>query len=357
MKKLIRREGAFMVSDGAKREKILVTSALPYANGPIHFGHISGAYLPADIFVRYKKMCGADIIYICGTDDHGVAITISAEAARRTPEEHVRINHDLIKSIFDKFNIDFTNFSQTSRKVNHEISQEFFTRLNDKGLIEKKETEQFYCEKCKRFLADRYITGECPHCGHKEARGDECGGCGAWLEPFDLKNPRCKVCGGGPERRKTVHWYLKLGDRAEWLSNWIAEKEEGKDGMPWKKFIVAEVQGYLKRGLQSRAITRDLDWGVRVPLAEAEGKVLYVWFDAPIGYISSTKEYFASLGDAGKWTDYWKNPQCKLYHFIGKDNIPFHAMIFPIMLDGMEQDYKLADYVAANAFLNLEGRQ
>ncbi len=342
----------------SSKERILVTSALPYANGPIHFGHIAGAYLPADVFVRYKRMTGADIIYICGTDDHGVAITISAEAAGRTPEEHVRINHDLIKSIFEKMNVSFDNFSQTSRKPHYPISQEFFTRLNEKGLIEKKETEQFYCTTCKRFLADRYVAGGCPQCGYEEARGDECGKCGQWLDPLELRNPRCKVCGGAPERRATVNWYLKLADRADWLDKWISEKSEGAGGgMPWKKIVITEVQGYLKRGLKSRAITRDLDWGIPVPLPEAEGKVLYVWFDAPIGYISSTLELFTKHEEPDRWKDYWKDRNCKLYHFIGKDNIPFHAMIFPIMLDGMDQGYKLPDFVASNAFLNLEGRQ
>ncbi len=340
------------------KEKILVTSALPYANGPIHFGHISGAYLPADIFVRYKKMAGADIIYICGTDDHGIAITISAEKAGRPPEEHVRINHDLIKSIFDRMNIGFTNFSSTSRKIHYPISQEFFTRLFEKGLIEMKETEQFFCVKCNRFLADRYITGDCPYCGQQDVRGDECTKCGQWLDPFELKEPRCTVCGAVPEKRTTANWYLKMGDRAEWLEKWINEKAEGADGgTPWKKIVVTEVQGYLKRGLKSRAITRDLTWGVPVPLPEADGKVLYVWFDAPIGYISSTKEYFEGQGAPEKWREYWQDKDCKLFHFIGKDNIPFHAMIFPIMLDGMEQGYKLPDFVASNAFLNLEGKQ
>jgi methionyl-tRNA synthetase len=340
-----------------KREKILVTSALPYANGPIHFGHIAGAYLPADIFVRYKKMTGADIIYICGSDDHGIAITVSAEAAGRTPEEHVRINHDLIAGIFDRFNIQFTNFSGTSHKIHYPISQDFFTCLNEKGLIEKKEAEQLYCTKCNRFLADRYIIGTCPQCQFAEAWGNECPGCGTMLEASELLNPHCKICGEKPELRKTTHWYLKLGDRAEWLEKWIAEKEQGIGGIKWKPLVTTEVRGYLKRGLQSRAITRDLDWGVPVPLAEADGKVLYVWFDAPIGYISSTLEYFTALGAPERWKDYWQNQDCKLYHFIGKDNIPFHAIIFPIMLQGMDQNYKLPDFVSSNAFLNLEGRQ
>ncbi|HOO56702.1 MAG TPA: methionine--tRNA ligase [bacterium] len=340
------------------REKILVTSALPYANGPIHFGHIAGAYLPADIFVRFKKMTGADIIYICGSDDHGVAITISAEAAGRTPEEHVKINHNLIEGIFSRMNIGFSNFSGTSRKIHYPISQEFFTRLLEKGLIEEKVTEQYYCEKCARFMADRYIVGTCPSCGYEEAWGNECGSCGIMLETNELINPRCKICNGKPELRETNNWFLKLGDMADWLEGWMKDNADGAGGkIPWKKIVTTEVQGYLKRGLQSRAITRDLDWGIPVPLDNAKGKVLYVWFDAPIGYISSTKEFFESRGEPDRWKDYWQNPDCKLYHFIGKDNIPFHAIIFPIMLKAMDQGYKLPDFVASNAFLNLEGRQ
>ncbi len=341
----------------AKREKLLVTSALPYANGPIHFGHISGAYLGADIYVRYKKMCDADIVYICGTDDHGVAITITAEALNRTPAEHVRINHEIIKTIFDRMNIRFDNFSQTSRPAHAEISVHFFKRLLERGLIEEKDTEQFFCATCNRYLADRYITGKCPHCGHEGARGDECGGCGAWLDPFELIEPKCKICGAAPEVRTTKNWYLKLADRAEWLEKWIHEAAT-RDDLPWKKIVTTEVQGYLKRGLQSRAITRDLDWGIPVPLPGADGKVLYVWFDAPIGYISSTREYFEAQGQpSAKWEEYWKGPDTKLIHFIGKDNIPFHAMIFPIMLDGMDEGYVIPHFVAGNAFLNLEGKQ
>ncbi len=349
-----------MSSSGSAKEKIIVTSALPYANGPIHFGHIAGAYLPADIFVRYKKMNGADIIYVCGTDDHGVAITISAEAAGRSPEEHVKINHDLIVSIFERMNIDFTNFSGTSRKLHYPISQEFFTRLLENGMIDKKEGEQLYCPKHEKYLADRYVRGECPHCGFPDAWGNECGKCGVMLETHELKNPRCNIkdCGTAAESRKTTHWYLNLGSRAEWLEEWLSRKESGEAGLKWKQLVTTEVRGYLKRGLESRAITRDLDWGVPVPLDEADGKVLYVWFDAPIGYISSTVEYFQSIGESpDRWRDYWQNPDCKLYHFIGKDNIPFHAIIFPIMLERMRQGYKIPDFVASNAFLNLEGRQ
>ncbi len=351
-------------TDKETREKVLVTSALPYANGPIHFGHIAGAYLGADIYVRFKKMCGADIIYMCGTDDHGVAITISAEAAGRSPEEHVSINHALIKSIFNKMNIDFTNFSQTSNPTNHSMSQHFFKRLVENGLIVQKETEQLYSRELDLFLADRYVEGTCPHCGYEKARGDECGSCGAWLDALELIDPKCKVNGEKPEVRKTKNWFLKLEDRAEWLEGWLNEMQ-GRAELPWKKLVVSEIQGYLKRGLESRAITRDLKWGVKLPQPYTEdGKVLYVWFDAPIGYISSTIEYFArkSEEDPGNyspdmWKDYWQNPDCKLVHFIGKDNIPFHAMIFPIMLQGVDEGYILPDFIAGNAFLNLEGRQ
>ena len=356
-----------------KKEKILVTSALPYANGPIHFGHIAGAYLPADIYVRYKKMTGADILYICGTDDHGVAITISAEAAGRSPAEHVKINHDLIKSIFDRLNIDFSYFSQTSNKTNHEISQHFFTRCVENGLLEEKETEQYFCVKCDRFLADRYLSGTCPHCGHEGARGDECGGCGKYLDASEIKNPKCKVCGATPETRKTKNWYINLKKEEAWLEDWLNKKLAGDssvfpegDALQWKKIVVQEIKGYITRGLENRCITRDLTWGVKLPEPyDQDGKVLYVWFDAPIGYIAFTQEYFekksAEEPDKYKkedWKDYWRNQKgCKLIHFIGKDNIVFHAMIFPIMLKGVKEDYNLPHFVAGNAFLNLEGRQ
>lgn len=338
-------------------KRILVTSALPYANGPIHFGHIAGAYLPADIFVRYKRLCGADIIYICGTDDHGVPITISAEARGVPPEQHVAENHALIKSIFERMNVSFDNFSQTSRRDPHyPVSQEFYKRLDELGRIEKRTEEQFYDEENKRFLADRYITGTCPHCGHESARGDECGGCGRTLEPSELVNPRSKISGNTPVMRPTANWYLKLGEFEEWLREWI----HAKSG--WRQQVVNEVDKYLKEGLHTRPITRDLSWGIPVPSddPEAAGKVLYVWFDAPIGYISSTIEYFRARGEEDRWKDYWKpeNPDdVTLIHFIGKDNIFFHAIMFPIMCHGMQQGWKLADNVPANAFLNLEGKQ
>lgn len=334
------------------KEKFLVTSALPYANGPIHFGHICGAYLPADIFVRYMKMNGADIIYVCGSDDHGVAITISAEAAGRSPQEHVRVNHELIVSIFKKMNIKFDIFSKTSTEIHHEISKQFFTRLNENGLMEQKETEQLFCKACDRFLADRYVTGTCPHCGYEGARGDECGGCGKWLEPLELKSPKCKVCGDDPQAKKTSNWYLKLKDREDWLRKWLDDMGSRAE-VPWKKIVTSEIKGYLDRGLESRAITRDLKWGIPLPEPfTQEGKVLYVWFDAPIGYVSATRELRPN-----DWKECWTDPQRKLVHFIGKDNIPFHAMIFPIMLHGMDEGYNIPYFVAGNAFLNLEGRQ
>lgn len=342
-------------------EKILVTSALPYANGPIHFGHIAGAYLPADIFVRFKRMCGDEVIYICGTDDHGVPITISAEARGVAPEQHVAENHDLIEEIFSKMRVEFSNFSGTSRKDPHyALTQEFYTRLTELGHTEKRTEEQFFCDKCARFLADRYITGACPHCGHEGARGDECGGCGKSLEAAELVRPACKVCGAAPAMKPTAHWYLRMGDLANWLVGWLEKNEKDKN---WRTLVLNEARKYLDEGLHTRAITRDISWGVPLPSSgdpDAAGKVIYVWFDAPIGYISSTMEYFKNAGSPDRWKEFWKpeNPgDVKLYHFIGKDNIFFHAVMFPIMCHAMEQGYKLTDNVVSNAFLNLEGRQ
>ena len=338
-------------------QKILVTSALPYANGPIHFGHIAGAYLPADIYVRYQRMRGRDVIYMCGSDDHGVPITLSAEARGVSPEEHVAEYHAVIKTIFERMNISFDNFSQTSRKDPHyEVSRDFYRRLDELGHIEKRTEEQYFDESAGRFLADRYIMGTCPHCGYENARGDECGGCGRTLQPEDLKNPKSKISGNTPVMKETANWYLKLGDFAEWLSEWISKKEN------WRPHVINEVTKYLDEGLHTRPITRDLSWGIPVPTddPEAEGKVLYVWFDAPIGYISSTIEYFRAKGEPDRWKEYWtpENPDdVKLVHFIGKDNIFFHAIMFPIMCHGLQQGYKLVDVVPANAFLTLEGRQ
>ncbi len=337
------------------QERITVTSALPYANGPIHFGHIAGAYLPADIFVRYKKMTGADVIYICGSDDHGVAITISAEQAGVSPKEHVAKNHKLIKNVFDKINIKFDNFSQTSRLPHYDMSQTFFRRINKAGYIEKRASDQLYCPVDKMFLADRYVTGACPFCGFEPARGDECPGCGKWLDTLELKNPKCKICGNKPEVRNTTNWYLKLHELEPKLKQWIESKTL------WKDNVVNFVKGWFEEGLNARAITRDMTWGIPVPLADASGKVLYVWFDAPIGYISSTIEWAKKIGKPEAWKDYWCDPGTRLIHFIGKDNIPFHCIVFPAMImaqnEAGEDQFILPENVPANEFYNLEGRQ
>ena len=337
------------------QEKILVTSALPYANGPIHLGHIAGAYLPADIFVRYKRMCSANIVYICGTDDHGVAITISAEKAGVTPSEHVAKYHAVITDIFDRMNIRFDNFSSTSRPHHYEISQAFFRRINQAGYIEPKSSRQFYCPTDRMFLADRYVTGDCPYCGFQGARGDECPSCGKWLDPLEIKAARCKVCSGEPEVRETTNWYLKLDKLEPDLKKWIAEKTH------WKENVVNFVNGWFTEGLHERAITRDMSWGIPVPLEEAKGKVLYVWFDAPIGYISSTMEWAEAQGRPEAWRDYWCDPNTRLIHFIGKDNIPFHCIVFPAMIMAQnradEDVFILPENVPANEFYNLEGRQ
>ena len=333
------------------KEKYLVTSALPYANGPIHFGHIAGAYLPADIYVRFQRMRRSDIIYICGTDEHGVAITISAEKEGVSPEEYVNKYHEVIKDIFNKFNIEFDNFSRTSLEDHYNLSQEFFKDLYKNGYIKPKDTKQLYCKSCARFLADRYVLGTCTACGYEFARGDECGKCGKWLDAMELKSPRCKVCGEEPEVKSTRHWFLQLQDLSEKLLKWIESHKEWKENV--KKFI----GNMIKDGLVERAITRDLSWGVPVPLEEASGKVLYVWFDAPIGYISSTMEWAEKIGEPEKWKDYWYDKDCKLVHFIGKDNITFHCVVWPAMIMGQDKPLLLPWNVPANEFYNLEGRQ
>ncbi len=328
-------------------ERILVTSALPYANGPIHIGHLAGAYLPADIYTRYKRLCGEDVIHICGTDEHGVAITIAAEKEGVTPRELADRYHLMIKKSFEGLGIIFDNFSRTSRPIHHKISQEFFLRIYERGYIEKKETEQFYCEKCRRFLPDRYVVGTCPYCG-ASARGDQCEVCGRWLEPVQLIEPRCAVCGSVPQLRKTFHYYFKLGMLEDKLRNWLESKTD------WKPNVRNTALSWIREGLMDRAITRDLSWGVKVPLEEAQGKVLYVWFDAPIGYISSTIEWAELQGKPELWKEYWFNPETKLVHFIGKDNIVFHAIVWPAMLMA-HGDYILPTQIPANEFLNLMG--
>ena len=335
----------------SKKTKYLVTSALPYANGPIHLGHLAGAYLPGDIFVRYCRLKKRDVIYMCGTDEHGVPITITAEKQGKTPQEVVDYYYQDIKESFEKFGMSFDNFSRTSRKIHHETAQDFFLTLYNKGYMEKKSIQQFYCEHDRMFLADRYIEGTCPYCGAEGARGDQCENCGKWLEPTQLINPKCKICGNTPVIKETFHYFFKLSQFQSRLEEWINSKKH------WRENVVNFCKNWFKEGLEDRAVTRDLTWGVPVPLEDAKDKVLYVWFEAPIGYISATKEWAQQIGQPERWKDYWLDTEnTKLIHFIGKDNIVFHALIFPAMLMGYE-GYVLPDNVPANEFLNLEGNK
>ena len=328
--------------------KILVTSALPYANGELHFGHLAGAYLPADIFVKYHRLKGSDVVYICGSDEHGVPITVAAAAEKRDPSELVNRYHPSIKRSFEEFGMEFDNYSRTSLPLHHKTAQDFFLNVYNKGLIKPQTTRQLYCPSCRMFLPDRYVEGTCPNCKSPGARGDQCEACGRWIEPFELVDPRCKTCGATPEIRETTHWFFALSKFEARLREWIASKPDMKPNV--KRFC----EGWFNRGLQDRAITRDLSWGVRVPLPEAQDKVMYVWFDAPIGYISSTKEWAERLGTPDRWKDYWLDSKTKLVHFIGKDNIVFHAIVWPAMLMAHEGIVLPTD-IPANEFLNLEG--
>lgn len=332
-----------------ENKKYLITSALPYANGPLHLGHLAGAYLPGDIYARYCRLKKRDTVYICGTDEHGVPITITAEKEGKTPQQVVDYYYQNIKSSFERFGMSFDNFSRTSLPIHHKTAQDFFLTLHKKGYMYRKEVEQFYCEHDKMFLADRYIEGECPYCHFPGARGDQCENCGKWLEPTQLINPRCKICGNPPVRRKTSHYFFKLSEFQKPLSDWINSKKN------WRSNVVNFCNNWFKEGLEDRAVTRDLSWGVPVPLEDAKDKVLYVWFEAPIGYISSTKEWAEKRGEPERWKDYWLDPEnTRLVHFIGKDNIVFHAIIFPAMLMGYG-GYVLPDDVPANEFLNIKG--
>ena len=325
-------------------KRILVTSALPYANGPLHIGHLAGAYLPADIYTRFKKLKNEDIIHICGTDEHGVAITLSARKENKTPKELVDFYHENIKRTFERIGIEFDNFSRTTREIHYKLSQDFFLKIYNKGFIEKKEVKQFYCENDKMFLPDRYIFGICPYCGYEKARGDQCEKCGRWLEPNDLKEPKCSICLKEPILKDSFQYFFKLNELERPLRDYIESKKN-----KWKDNVLNFVNNWLKEGLKPRAITRDLEWGVPVPLEEAKNKVLYVWFDAPIGYISSTIEW-----NNEKWELYWKDKDTRIVHFIGKDNIAFHAIVWPAMLMA-EGSYNLPDDIPANEFLNLMG--
>jgi methionyl-tRNA synthetase len=321
----------------------LVTAALPYANGPIHIGHLAGAYIPADIYVRYLRLKNEDVVFICGSDEHGVPITIKARQEGVTPRDIVDRYHNMNRKAFADFGISFDIYSRTTSETHYHLASEFFTRLYKNGEFIEKTTKQYYDEEAGQYLADRYITGICPHCGNDSAYGDQCENCGTSLSPTDLINPKSTISGSEPVLRKTKHWFLPLDKHEGFLKKWILDEHKN-----WKANVYGQCKSWLDQGLQPRAVSRDLDWGIPVPLKGAEGKVLYVWFDAPIGYISATKDLTA------EWEKYWKDKETKLVHFIGKDNIVFHCIIFPIMLKA-EGSYILPDNVPANEFLNLEG--
>ena len=352
-----------------KYKRYTITSALPYANGPVHIGHLAGVYIPADIYARYLRLKGEDVLFIGGSDEHGVPITIKAKQEGVTPQQIVDKYHNIIKKSFEDFGISFDIYSRTSNKTHHETAAEFFTSLYNKGEFVVKTSEQLYDEENNQFLADRYVTGTCPHCNNDKAYGDQCEKCGSSLNATDLINPRSALSGNVPVMKETKHWYLPLDKYEGWLRKWILE-----DHKEWKTNVYGQCKSWIDQGLQPRAVTRDLDWGVKVPLKEAEGKVLYVWFDAPIGYISATKEWAEEKSQQsadGSWQDsttnnkqqttnkinwelYWKDKDTKLVHFIGKDNIVFHCIVFPSMLHA-EGSYLVPENVPANEFLNLEG--
>ena len=333
-----------------KNQRFTITSALPYTNGPIHIGHLAGAYLPADIYSRYKRLCENDVAFICGSDEHGVAISIKAKQDGVSIKSVIDKYHHLIKETFESFGISFDNYARTSDSIHHETSKDFFKKLDKKGLFEIKTSKQLYDENENQFLADRYVVGECPKCGHKHAYGDQCENCGASLSPNDLINPKSRLSGSKPILKETKHWYLPLGNYEQFLTEWILK---GKKDL-WKSNVYGQVKSWIDQGLESRAISRDLDWGIPIPRDDAKGKVMYVWFDAPIGYISSTKEW--AKRNNKNWEDYWKKPDTRLIHFIGKDNIVFHCIIFPSILKA-HGEFILPDNVPANEFLNLEGKK
>lgn len=330
-------------------DKILITSALPYANGPLHFGHIAGAYLPGDCYARFQRLMKNDVLYICGSDEYGVAITLSAELAGRTPQQHVDIFHEVNRNLFKKLNFSFDHYSRTTWKGHEKPVKQFFLDLLHNDYIEEKITDQLYSEADQKFLADRYVVGECPRCGFPNARGDECPKCGASYEATDLKNPRSKLTQAKLVHKKTKHWFIRLDKFKDKLLAWLETKQ-------WKPNVINFIRGYIQE-MHPRAITRDSSWGIPVPLDNTDGKVLYVWFDAPIGYISATMEWAELEKQPELWQKFWYDPKTKLVNFIGKDNIPFHACIFPAMVMGQNQPYKLVDELPANEFYNLEGRQ
>lgn len=327
-----------------KFKRYTVTTALPYANGPIHIGHMAGVYIPADIYCRYLRMMGEDVLFIGGSDEHGVPVTIRAKKEGCTPQDVVDRYHSIIKKSFEEFGTSFDIYSRTTSNIHQKTASDFFLKLYNEGKFIEQTSKQYYDEQERTFLADRYITGTCPICGNERAYGDQCESCGSSLNATDLINPKSALSGNAPVLRETKHWFLPLNDYEEFLKTWILENHK-----EWKTNVYGQCKSWLDNGLQPRAVTRDLDWGIRVPLKDAEGKVLYVWFDAPIGYISNTIEY-----DKDNWEKWWKQQDTKLVHFIGKDNIVFHCIVFPSMLKAAG-DYILPENVPANEFLNLEG--
>ncbi len=332
-----------------KFKRTTVTSALPYANGPVHIGHLAGVYVPADIYVRYLRLKGEEVLFVGGSDEHGVPITIRAKKEGITPQDVVDRYHTLIRDSFKEFGISFDVYSRTSSKTHHQVASDFFKKLYENGKFIEKTTEQYYDEEAQQFLADRYIVGECPRCHATDAYGDQCEKCGSTLSPEELINPISKLSGAKPVKKETKHWYLPLDQHEEWLRQWILE-----DHKEWRPNVYGQCKSWLDLGLQPRAVSRDLDWGIPVPVEGAEGKVLYVWFDAPIGYISNTKELCDNNPQYGNWEKWWKEEDTRLVHFIGKDNIVFHCIVFPAMLKA-EGSYIIPDNVPSNEFLNLEG--
>ena len=341
-----------------EKEKILVTSALPYANGPIHLGHLSGAYLPADIYVRYQRLKGSDVLYVCGSDEHGVPITITADKEKVKPQVIIDRYHNINKEAFEKFGMSFDIYSRTSLPIHHENAQKFFTSFYEQGLLNEKKTFQFYDEKAKMFLPDRYVEGTCPKCGYEEARSDECENCGSLYDASELKNPKSKVTGETPKLKETSHWFFPLGKFQERIEKYIDEMHEKYH---WKDNVVKYCKGWFKEGLGDRAITRDLDWGIKVPLEGSEGKVVYVWFEAVLGYISATMELSKQKGDPEYWRKFWQDNNTKYVAFIGKDNIVFHTIIFQAILmawnDVNDDKFIMPQNVPANEFLNFEGKK
>lgn len=335
-----------------------ITAALPYANGPLHLGHLAGVYISADIYARFLRSNGEDVAFICGSDEHGAAITLRAKKENKSPKEIVDEYHLSNKDIFEKLGISFDIYDRTSSKHHHETAQELFLEIDKKGGFVKKESEQYFDEEYQQFLADRYITGQCPKCGYKNAYGDQCEKCGSALSSLELIHPISTLSGKSPQLKSTTHWYLPLDRHEKWLSEWIQKGiyngEQVHNSENWKNQVVGQCMSWIKAGLQPRAITRDLDWGVKVPVEDGEGKVLYVWFDAPIGYISATKKWANENGKS--WEDYWKNKDTNLVHFLAKDNIVFHTIIFPAILSELD-GYILPTNVPANEFLNLEGQK